>query len=138
MEVAGVADGGHTATVTNTFEGTTITSVTVAFTVDSTPPVPPVVESPAPGSTISTMPVYLKGTAEPLGTVTLLLPDGRDYTSAYVNADGTWSLDVFRDWFEAAGVLTGKRATVTMTFTTTDRLGRVSDPVSVTYTTRLR
>ena len=138
VEVAGVADGGHTATVTNTFEGTTITSVTVAFTVDSTPPVAPVVESPAPGSTISTTPVYLTGTAEPLGTVTLLLPDGRDYTSAYVNADGTWSLDVFRDWFEAAGVLTGKRATVTMTFTTTDRLGRVSDPVSVTYTTRLR
>lgn len=28
LEVAGVADGGHTATVTNTFNGTTITSVT--------------------------------------------------------------------------------------------------------------
>lgn len=138
LEVAGVADGAHTATVTNTFDGTTITSVTVAFTVDSTPPAPPVVRSPAPGSTISSIPVYVAGTAEPLGTVTLLLPDGRDYTSTYVNADGTWALDVYRDWFEAAGVLTGKRSTVTMTFTTTDRLGRVSDPVSVAYTTRLR
>jgi large repetitive protein len=138
LEVAGVADGAHTATLTNTFAGTPITSVTVSFTVDSTPPAPPVVASPAPGSTISTMPVYVTGTAEPLGTVTLLLPDGRGYTSAYVNEDGTWALDVFRDWFEAAGVLTGKRTSVTLTFTTTDRLGRVSEPVSVTYTTRLR
>ena len=79
LEVAGVADGAHTATVTNTFEGTPITSVTVVFTVDSTPPVPTVLESPAPGSTISTMPVYVTGTAEPLGTVALLLPDGRYY-----------------------------------------------------------
>lgn len=63
----------------------------------------------------------MTGTAEPLGTVTLLLPDGRDYTSTYVNEDGTWALDVYRDWFEAAGVLTGKRTSVTMTFTTTDR-----------------
>jgi len=138
LQVAGVADGAHAATVTNTFDGTPITSVAVAFTVDSTPPAPPVITSPAAGSTISSLPAHLTGTAEPLGTVTLLLPDGREYTSAYVNDDGSWALDAYRDWFEAAGVLTGKRGSVTMTFTTTDRLGRVSTPVSVTYQTRLR
>ena len=140
LEVAGVADGAHTATLTNTFAGTAITSVTVSFTVDSTAPAAPVVTSPAPGSTISSVPVHITGTAEPLGMVTLLLPGGGGlgYTSAYVNEDGTWALDVFSDWFEAAGVLTGRRTTVTMTFTTTDRLGRVSEPASVRYTTRLR
>jgi hypothetical protein len=138
LEVAGVADGTHTASVTNSFDGTTITTVTVGFTVDSTAPEPPVVTSPAAGATISTVPVYVTGTAEPLSTVTLLLPDGRGYTSTYAQEDGTWGLSVYRDWFEAAGVLTGKRASVTMAFTTTDRLDRVSDPVSVTYSTRLR
>ena len=137
LEVAGVADGPHTATVTNSFDGTTITTATLSFTVDSTRPAPPIVTSPAPGPTISTVPVYITGTAEPLSTVTLLLPDGRAYTSTYAQEDGTWGLSVDRDWFEAAGVLTGKRASVTMTFTTTDRLDRVSDPVSVTYSTRL-
>ena len=113
--------------------------MTVAFTSDSTPPAAPVVVSPAPGSTISTVPIDISGTGEPYGTVTVSWP-GTDYgyMATYVNDDGTWSLTLDRDWFEYAGVLTGKRASVTATVTQTDQFGRVSEPSVVTYTTRVR
>ena len=134
-----VADGTHTATVTNSFEDTLVSTTTVTFTSDSTPPAPPVVVAPAPGSTITTVPVEVYGTGEPGGTVEISFPGTTyHYTTAQVQSDGTWTTTLYREWFDQAGLLTGKRATATVTFTQTDQFGRVSEPTSLTWTTRVR
>ncbi len=59
-----LADGPHTIAVSMSAGGQTVTD-TSSFTVDSTPPTAVVVTSPAPGSTLTSVPVTLTGTSIP-------------------------------------------------------------------------
>jgi hypothetical protein len=120
-----------------TDDQTVTTSVT--FTVDTVAPDSPVVTSPAPGTTITTRQFTLAGTAEPNTTVRLFTPDGEPfYSSAEVDSSGAWTIGVAEDYLQAAGVVTGRRGTLTLTLDAVDRFGNTSAPTSVTYATRIR
>jgi hypothetical protein len=125
------------ATMRATDDQTVTTSVT--FTVDTVAPDSPVVTSPAPGTTITTRQFTLAGTAEPNTTVRLFTPDGEPfYSSAEVDSSGAWTIGVAEDYLQAAGVVTGRRGTLTLTLDAVDRFGNTSAPTSVTYATRIR
>jgi MYXO-CTERM domain-containing protein len=86
-------EGAHTvsATATDAAGNTSPSSNTNAFTVDTTPPAAPVVNTPASGSrTSDTTPTYT-GTAEPGSTVTVIV-DGTAVGTTTADASGNWSL----------------------------------------------
>jgi hypothetical protein len=136
---SGLSGGSQTliATMRATEDQAITTSVT--FTVDTVAPDPPVVTSPAPGTTITTRYFDLRGTAEPGSTVELYTPAGVPfYNIGQADVDGAWSIGVAEDFLSEAGVLTGKRGTLTLTLDAIDRFGNISAPTSVTYATRIR
>jgi MYXO-CTERM domain-containing protein len=88
----GLAGGAHTvmATATDAAGNTSPNSNTNTFTVDATPPAPPVVLMPANGSfTSDTTPTY-SGTAEPGSLVTVIV-DGASIGTVTADATGAWS-----------------------------------------------
>jgi hypothetical protein len=110
----------------------------VSFTVDSTPPPAPTVTSPAPGSTLTTVPTRLAGRAEPGSTVTVYDTTGTPYRTVTTDPAGTWAVSLDRDWFQTAGVLTGRRGSVTFSIFSADTAGNQAEPLTVTYQTRVR
>ncbi|MGN6511098.1 MAG: Ig-like domain-containing protein [Chitinophaga sp.] len=90
--VTPLTDGSHTAsaTATDAAGNTGIAGNTNTFTVDVTPPAPPVTAAPANGSaTNDNTPAYT-GTAEPNSIVTVMV-DGLLASTATTNASGSWS-----------------------------------------------
>jgi hypothetical protein len=132
-----LADGPHTLTASTSAGGTTV-SDSVTVTVDSVPPATPVVLSPAPGSTLTSTPVTLTGTTSPGATVTVHDATSNAYRSVTADAGGSWTVTLERDFFATAGVLTGRRGSVTIGLSAVDAAGNQSDYAQVTYQTRLR
>lgn len=90
-----LADGPHTAsaTATDAAGSTSPPSATTTFTVDTTAPAPPVVVTPADGSTTTDQTPTVSGTAEPGSTVTVLV-DGTPVGTTPADGTGAWSLEV--------------------------------------------
>lgn len=103
-----------------------------------TPPAPAAVTSPASGSTLTSVQVRLWGTAEPGSTVTAYDTNAETYRTTTASPSGIWSITLDRDFFQAAGVLTGRRSSVTFGVDSTDSVGDRAEPMRVTYATRLR
>ena len=82
-----LSDGPHTLTASMSGGGTTVTD-SVAVTVDSVPPATPVVVSPAPGSTLTSVPVTLTGTTSPGATVTVYDATSAAYRSTTATRAG--------------------------------------------------
>lgn len=131
------SDGPHTFTASMSAGGTTVTE-SATVTVDSVPPDTPVVLSPAPGSTLTSVPVTLTGTTSPGARVTVQGAAYQDYRSATADASGSWSLTLERDYFATAGVLTGRRGSVTVGLSAVDAAGNQGAYTQVAYETRLR
>jgi hypothetical protein len=110
----------------------------VTVTVDSVPPATPVVLSPAPGSTLTSIPVTLTGTTSPGALVTVHDATSNAYRSVTADAGGSWTVTLERDFFATAGVLTGRRGSVVIGLSAVDAAGNQSDYAQVTYQTRLR
>jgi len=132
-----LADGPHTLTARMSAGGTTVAD-SVAVAVDSVPPTTPVVLSPTPGSTLTSVPVTLTGTTSPDARVTVYDTTSNAYRSATADADGSWTITLDRDFFATAGVLTGRRSSVAIGLTATDAAGNASGYARLTYQTRLR
>ncbi len=88
-----VADGTHTVhvTATDAVGNTSPDSSPNTFTVDTTAPAAPVVETPADGSLIGDNTPTYSGTAEPGSTVTVIV-DGASVGSTTADGAGNWSL----------------------------------------------
>jgi hypothetical protein len=114
-------------------------TTSVSFIVDTVAPAAPVVTSPASGTTITTRSFLLRGTAEPGSTVELYTPSGEPfYNVTEADSEGVWEIFVGEDFLRTAGVITGKRSTVTLTLVAIDRFGTTSPTTSATYVTRIR
>ncbi|HEX8704183.1 MAG TPA: Ig-like domain-containing protein, partial [Myxococcaceae bacterium] len=91
--VVPLADGTHTvnAIAVNTAQGVqSAVSNTNTFTVDSTPPAPPVVLTPANGSTTNDNTPTYTGLAEP-GSIVTVIVDGVSVGTTTADAGGNWS-----------------------------------------------
>ena len=133
--------GGGPQTIIATMRATDDQAVTtsVSFNVDTVAPAAPVVTSPKPGTTITTRSFVLRGTAEPGSTVELYTPSGVPfYNVSQADPAGVWEITVGEDFLRDAGVITGRRATLTLTLDAIDRFGNTSPTTSVTYATRIR
>lgn len=133
--------GGGPQTVLATMRATEDQAVTasVSFVVDTVAPDPPVVTSPKPGTTIRTRSFVLSGTAEPGSNVGLYTPSGVPfYNISQADSDGVWVIGVGEDFLAEAGVLTGKRGTLTLALAAIDQFGNTSAATSVTYATHIR
>jgi hypothetical protein len=89
-----LAEGSHTlsAVARNTVQAVeSVKSNTNTFIVDTTPPAPPVVSTPANGSVTSNNKPTYTGTAEPLSTVNVFV-DGVSVGTTVATAAGTWTL----------------------------------------------
>ncbi len=113
-------DGVHQAYVTATDGVGNVSdpSNTNTFTVDATPPPPPVVLTPAEGTVTSDATPTYTGTAEPNSTVTVIV-DGTPVGTTTADAGGNWTFDQPTDLPEGAH---------TVSATATDAVGNVSDP----------
>ena len=110
----GVAGGEQTLTATMTYDGAEVSTRSTTFVVDVVAPAAPVVTSPTAGTTITTRQVTLAGTAEPGSTVYVFEGDGDQYASTPVGADGTFTVVLGEGYLLGAGVLTGKRGTLSV------------------------
>ncbi|MEU6134591.1 Ig-like domain-containing protein [Nocardioides sp. NPDC047086] len=122
-----LADGGHTATATQTDEAGNIspTSDPVPFTVDTQAPAAPVITSPADGDVIDDSTPTITGTGESGATVEVSI-DGEVVGEATVSPEGTWELPL------TDPLADGEH---TVTATQTDEAGNVSEPSApVTFT----
>ena len=88
-----LADGGHTVSATATdAAGNTGAFATVrAVTIDTTPPAPPVISTPADRSYTNQTKPPVSGTAEASSTVTVSI-DGTAVGTATADGSGAWSL----------------------------------------------
>jgi uncharacterized repeat protein (TIGR01451 family) len=112
-----LAEGSHRASATE--QGSSTTSNTNAFTVDSVAPAAPVIVTPADGAQTSPTPT-LSGTAEPGARVTVLV-DGNAVCVTLADAGGRWSC------VPATALPAGMH---TVTATATDPAGNVSPPAT--------
>lgn len=135
--LSGLAEGTQAVTATMYDGATPVTSRSVSITVDTTAPAAPVITAPAPGTTLTTIPVVLTGTAEPGATVEVMTPDELTWVTTTADASGSWTATLERDYFEYAGVLTGRRETLTIRVRATDAAGNNVPPAGYTYRTRL-
>lgn len=136
--LTGLPDGTQVITATMAWAGEPVVSRQVTVTVDTTRPAAPTVTSPTPGTTLTTLPVTLTGTAEAGSVVQVLHGDQTFYTETVTSSTGSWSAVLGRDYFEYDGVLTGRRATVSVIVWALDGVGNGSPTTTLTYTTRLR
>ncbi len=133
--------GGGPQTLIATMRATEDQAVTtsVSLIVDTVAPAVPVVTSPAERTTITTRSFLLRGTAEPDSSVVLYTPSGEPfYNVTQADPDGVWEIFVGEDFLNDAGVITGRRSTLTLTLVAIDRFGNTSPTTSVTYATRIR
>lgn len=88
-----LADGAHSvrATARDAAGNVSAPSMPVAFSIDTTAPLPPLVTSPVAGTTLSTATPTYTGTAEPNSTVRVEV-DGVVVGTVTATAMGTWSL----------------------------------------------
>ncbi|MFN7135016.1 MAG: Ig-like domain-containing protein, partial [Myxococcales bacterium] len=86
-----LGEGTHVvhARQTDAAGNTSSASPDVTFRIDTTPPAPPVITSPAAGATVSTTPT-ITGTAEPGATVVISV-DGVVVGTVTAGSDGSWS-----------------------------------------------
>lgn len=134
----GVAGGEQTLTATMTYDGAEISTRSTTFVVDVVAPAAPVVTSPTPGTTITTRQVTLAGTAEPGSTVYVFEGDGDQYASTPVGADGTFTVVLGEGYLLGAGVLNGKRGTLSVPLFAEDEFGNRSATATYTFATRIR
>ena len=124
-----LTNGEHTFTATatdaagNTSDPATTTFTVDASTEDTTPPVAPVILTPANGSTVATGTPIVSGTAEADSTVTVK-EGSTTICTAVTNASGSWSCT-------SSALSDGEH---TFTATATDAAGNVSDPATTTFT----
>ena len=135
--LTGLPDGTQVVTATMAWAGDPVVSRQVTVTVDTTGPAAPTVASPTPGTTLTTLPVRLTGTAEAGSVVQVFHSDQTLYTETVTSSTGTWSVVLDRDYFQYEGVLTGRRATVSTTVWALDGVGNASPATTLSYTTRL-
>jgi hypothetical protein len=135
--LTGLPDGTQVVTATMAWAGDPVVSRQVTVTVDTTGPAAPTVASPTPGTTLTTLPVTLTGTAEAGSVVQVFHSDQTLYTETVTSSTGTWSVVLDRDYFQYEGVLTGRRATVSTTVWALDGVGNASPATTLSYTTRL-
>ncbi|MEW6432682.1 MAG: Ig-like domain-containing protein [Myxococcota bacterium] len=114
---AALAEGPHAAAATE--QGSTATSNTNAFVIDSVAPAAPVIVTPADGATTDATPT-LSGTAEPGARVTIRI-DGAEVCVTLADAQGRWSC------VPGTALTDG---THTVTATATDAAGNVSPPAT--------
>jgi N-acetylneuraminic acid mutarotase len=90
--VAALADGTHTvrATATDAAGNTSVNSNINTFTVDTTPPAAPVVNTPANSSVTSDNTPTYSGSAEPGSTVTIIV-DGVSVGTLQADGTGAWA-----------------------------------------------
>ena len=135
----GVAGGPQTIVATMRATEDQAVTTSVSFIVDTVAPAAPVVTSPAAGTTITTRSFLLRGTADPGSTVELYTPSGDPfYNVTQADPDGVWQIGVGEDFLRDAGVITGKRGTLTLTLAAVDRFGNTSPTTTVMYVTRIR
>jgi hypothetical protein len=114
-----LANGPHLVTVSATNAvGTSPQSVPNRFTIDTTPPLTPVVVGPSDGSRTADSTPTLTGTGEPGSRLDVKI-DGVTVGTTTIGADGTWSLVV------TTPLSTGVHTT---SVTATDAAGNVSLP----------
>jgi hypothetical protein len=135
--LTGLPDGPRVITATMAWDGAPVVSRQVTVTMDTTAPPSPTVTSPTQGSTLTMLPVTLTGTAEAGSVVQVLHSDHILYTEAVTSSTGTWSVVLERDYFSYEGVLTGRRATASVTVLALDDVGNASPTTTTNYTTRL-
>ncbi len=136
--LTGLPDGTQVITATMAWHGDPVVSRQITVTIDTTGPAAPTVTSPTPGSTLTTLPVTLTGTAAAGSVIQVFHSDQTQYTQTVTSSTGTWSAVLDRDYFSYEGVLTGRRATVSVTLWALDGIGNSSPATTLTYTTRLR
>ena len=134
----GVAGGEQTLTATMTYDGAAVSTRSTTFVVDVVAPAAPVVTSPTAGTTITTRQVTLAGTSEPGTTVYVFEGDGDQYASAPVGADGTFTVVLGEGYLLGAGVLTGKRGTLSVPLFAEDEFGNRSATATYSFATRIR
>jgi len=117
-------DGEHTLSIVTTDPaGNPSDATQKTITIDTQPPVVPVVTSPKDGTSTNNQTPTLAGTGEPGATVTVTDgPNGPAVCTTTVKADGTWSCSV-------TTLPEGDHQLVT---TQTDPAGNVSDPTTIT------
>jgi hypothetical protein len=115
-----LADGPHTITATATDPAGNESAPTLrTFTVDTTPPAPPAITSPAAGSTTGDNTPTISGTAEPGSTVTVTEGGNPLCTALAHPVSGAWSCE------PATPLADGPH---TITATATDSTGNQSGP----------
>ncbi len=125
-----LADGEHTVSATQTDDaGNTSEADSNTFTVDTsddedtTPPEPPVIESPDDGETVADDTPDVTGTGEPGATVDVTI-DGDEVGSTTVDGDGNWTITVDEPLDDGDH---------TVVATQTDAAGNTSAPDQVTF-----
>jgi MYXO-CTERM domain-containing protein len=118
-----LAEGPHTVMATATDAAGNSASDSNTFTVDTTAPAAPVVNTPADGATLSDNTPTYSGTAEPGSTVTVIV-DGAAVGTTTADSSGNWSFT------PVTGLTNGEH---TVAATATDAAGNVS-PQSNTNT----
>ncbi|MBZ4408562.1 hypothetical protein K8640_10085 [Myxococcus sp. XM-1-1-1] len=121
--VTTLADGNRTASVTATdAAGNVSAAVTRSFTVDTTPPAIPVIETPIGGAQIGVAGTGFSGTAEAGSTVKVVV--GALNWSTTAGPDTRWTVSV------QTNIPDGSR---TASVTATDATGNVSSAAQVTF-----
>ncbi|MBE1443035.1 Ig-like domain-containing protein [Paenibacillus sp. OAS669] len=122
-----LAEGPHTvkATVTDTVGNTSPDSNTNTFTIDTAPPLAPVITVPVNGSTMNSPTLAISGMAE-AGAAVTIVTDGAAAGTTTAAADGSWS------WTPASALAEGPH---TVKATAMDIAGNTSpESNTVTFT----
>ncbi|WP_079911805.1 Ig-like domain-containing protein [Paenibacillus sp. 32352] len=122
-----LAEGPHTAkaTVTDTVGNTSPDSNTNTFTIDTAPPLAPVITVPVNGSTMNSPTLAISGMAE-AGAAVTIVTDGAAAGTTTAAADGSWS------WTPASALAEGPH---TVKATAMDIAGNTSpDSNTITFT----
>lgn len=89
-EYYGAAAGSHSITVSALYGGSTLATVTRAFTVVAPAPVEVAVTTPADGSTVDTDAQTIRGTSNRPNQTVIVSINGQDVREAFSDSDGNW------------------------------------------------
>ncbi|GEN09719.1 hypothetical protein SAMN05443572_109370 [Myxococcus fulvus] len=119
-----LSEGTHTLTAFATDGiGNTSSTVTRTFTVDATPPVKPVVTTPAPGTRVGRTGISFSGTAE-VGSQVRVTVGSASWTDTAAAGGGAWSIPA------QTTIADGNH---TASITATDTAGNVSEATTVSF-----